>query len=144
VWVIDGAATISISNGQGCVKGSLRSKQTILEVVGQTRIICDQVCDHVLDCYTPKGTTKQITLKNIPVLKKIRYNLLSEKDCTEQGLAIVKEGEKCWLLDTNSEIHAVASLSPTLGLYFVAMDQKVADEVSECPFQRNQERHGKQ
>ena len=48
-WVLDGAATINLSNGSNFMPGTKHSKSTIIEVVGRTHIECTEVADFKID-----------------------------------------------------------------------------------------------
>ena len=55
-WVIDGAATVNLSNGINFIPGTKRAKSTIIEVVGRNQIECAEVADYSIEIYLPSGT----------------------------------------------------------------------------------------
>ena len=85
-WVMDGGATTNLSNGIGFIPGTKKSKTTIIEVVGQTKITCSEVADYELPIFlskTEKGTP--LVLKEVPILPNLKYNLISESSSPRKG-----------------------------------------------------------
>ena len=139
LWVIDGAATINLANGVGCVPGSIKAFTTILEVVGQTKITCETIADYVIPSFLPGGGYgPEIALSGVPILPSLKYNLLSERKCTENGQSVIKTGPNCWILAKDTQFtEAVAVLAKEPPLYFLGTTQELADRVKVCTWQQN-------
>ena len=66
-WVIDGLATINLSNGVGYIEGTKKSKETVFEVVGRTKILCNEVADYSIPIYVRAQQKANIVLKEVPI-----------------------------------------------------------------------------
>ncbi len=125
-WVLDGAATINLSNGQGFSPGTKRTKTTTIEVVGQTRIECSEVANFSIPTYLPDGSKGDtIVLHDVPILKTLKYNLLSERYFTSLGYSIIKTGQNCWILN-GTTVKCVAHLAEKPTLYFLGSTPEIA------------------
>ena len=131
-WVIDGAATINISNGVGAIPGSIRQHTTILEVVGKQKITCHEVADFSIEVYLPDGSRgANIELKNVPILHNIKYNLISE---SQLQASVIKTGRDCWIKSDDDQLLAVAKLAQEPRLFFLATTPDRARMVGRCPW----------
>jgi hypothetical protein len=89
--------------------------------VGRSRIICDEVVDYILSTYLPDGSIGDpIELKEVPVLKALKFNLISERHFANRGLSIIKTERNCWIIDKkDSKTVCVGYLAATPSLYFL-------------------------
>jgi hypothetical protein len=133
-WIIDGAATINLSNGVGYLPGTKKSKLTVIEVVGQAKVECYEVADFDIPTFLPDGSASDILhLKEIPILRTLKYNLISEKQFTSLGLSILKTDRNCWIV-SRSTLKSVAYLASSPSLYFLGTTPTIAQMVKPCPW----------
>ena len=93
--VFDGAATTNLSNGIGCVPGTKKSLVTTIEVVGRTHIRCEEVADFSIEAWANGVKIGGFVLKEVPILKSLKYNLISKKYFTAKRISVIKTGREC-------------------------------------------------
>ena len=134
LWVLDGAVTTNLSNGIGFIPGTKRPSTTTIEVVGRTHIKCLEVADFMIDAWKDGAKVGEFILRAVPILKTLKYNLISEKYFTSKRLSVIKTGRDCWLLDEHSGVVGTAYLAQAPPLYFFANSSNISARVSKCPW----------
>jgi hypothetical protein len=134
-WVLDGAATINLSNGEGHIPGTKRSKETIIEVVGRSKIICSEVANFNIPIFLPNGSRgKDIFLQDVPILKILKYNLISEGHFTKDSFSVIKTGKNCWIMNPTNEVLCVGHTATVPSLCFLGTNPEIAKKVGDCPW----------
>ena len=132
-WVLDGGATINLSNGHGFIPGTRKSKKTIIEVVGGAKITSIASADYKIDCFVPgKKTSSSVTLYGVPIVPTLKYNLVAERTLLDAGWKVHKAGTNCWITEQGS-LKAVCHTAKSPALSFLATTSTIAEMVEECP-----------